>query len=124
MDDLLERAADLFNRKLYFECHDLLEEAWAEEKGDDRAFLQGLIHVSVGLYHLAAGNTTGAMNLMRSGIEALEPFTPSRYGLDVAGLLERAQICLDKSERLRGGERLAWTEDDVPAMRFEDSRAR
>ncbi|HXV61626.1 MAG TPA: DUF309 domain-containing protein [Vicinamibacteria bacterium] len=126
MDDsnLLERAAGLFNRKLYFECHDLLEEAWAEEKGEDRKFLQGLIHVSVGLYHLAAGNYTGATNLLRSGIEKLERFAPSRHGLDLTGLLERARTCLDKSERLGAGEHLAWGDDDVPEMRFEEGRAR
>jgi predicted metal-dependent hydrolase len=53
---LLLRAAKLFNRKLYFECHDLLEEAWSEARGEDRDLLQALIHVSVGLYHVAAGN--------------------------------------------------------------------
>ncbi|HJS73266.1 MAG TPA: DUF309 domain-containing protein, partial [Vicinamibacteria bacterium] len=54
--DLLLRAAELFNKKMYFECHDLLEEAWSEAKGEDRELLQALIHVSVGLYHVAAGN--------------------------------------------------------------------
>ncbi len=29
LNDVLAKASELFNRKLYFECHDILEDAWA-----------------------------------------------------------------------------------------------
>jgi predicted metal-dependent hydrolase len=48
---LLSDAADLFNRKLYFECHELLEDAWRESRGEEKQFLQGLIMLSVAMYH-------------------------------------------------------------------------
>ena len=113
---LLVEASELFNRKLYFECHDLLEDAWAGERGEDRAFLQALIHVAVGLYHLAAGNRQGAANLLGSGIEGLAPFLPERHGLDVAALSERASLCLEKCRRALAGEEIEWVPDDVPVM--------
>jgi uncharacterized protein len=116
--ELLLGAADLFNQKLYFECHDLLEDAWSGERGEDRAFLQALIHVSVGLYHLAAGNHQGAANLLERGVEGLEPFLPERSGLDLASLSEKAGVCLDKARRELARETTVWTPEDVPTMKL------
>jgi uncharacterized protein len=115
---LLLEAAELFNKKLYFECHDLLEDAWAGERGEERAFLQALIHVSVGLYHVAAGNHQGAANLLASGVLGLEPFLPERSGLDVASLSAKARVCLDKSRRALAGEAIEWKAEDVPTMQL------
>ncbi|MGH9324502.1 MAG: DUF309 domain-containing protein [Vicinamibacteria bacterium] len=115
---LLVEASALFNRKLYFECHDLLEGAWSESRGEDRGFLQALIHVSVGLYHLAAGNHQGAKNLLERGIAALEPLAPEHAGLDLAGLLPPVRRCLAKSERALSGESIEWEAADVPVMKL------
>jgi hypothetical protein len=114
--EVLERASDLFNRKLYFECHDILEEAWSEARGEDRAFLQSLIHLSVGLYHLAAGNHAGAKSLLERGLEGVSPFLPERDGLDLSSLVERARRCLRKTERALSGEKIEWEPADVPRM--------
>jgi predicted metal-dependent hydrolase len=118
---LLARASDLFNRKLYFECHDLLEDAWAGERGPERDFLQALIRVAVGMYHVAAGNHKGAVSQLGQGLRALEPFRPQRGGLDVESLVAGVRHCLDKSEHAlhvgKGGS-VGWTAHDIPKMRL------
>ncbi len=96
---LLERASELFNRKKYFECHDLLEDAWTGTRGPERDFLQGLIHTAVGMYHIAAENYKGAVSQLGAGVVALERFRPEREGLDVDGLLAGVWRCLEKSEQ-------------------------
>lgn len=116
--ELLAEAARLFNEKLYFECHDYLEDAWQDARGDERAFLQALIHVSVGMYHVAAANHRGAVNLLSRGVDALERFAPSTDGLDVAALVDKASACRDKSKRMLAGEDVAWAVEDVPRMEF------
>jgi predicted metal-dependent hydrolase len=113
---VLRTAAEQFNRKQYFECHDTLEDAWAGERGEDREFLRALIHVSVGMYHVAARNYPGAVNLLASGVEGLSRFTPTRHGLDVSALVEKANRCLAKSRLALGGEEPDWDFDDVPRM--------
>jgi hypothetical protein len=120
---LLAEASDLFNRKLYFECHDLLEEAWSSARGEDRDFLRSLIHVSVGLYHVAASNHRGAASLLKSGIQGLEKFLPARDGLDVLALAETARRCLEKTERALAGETIQWEAEDVPLMRIAPADA-
>jgi len=115
---LLARASELFNRKLYFECHDLLEDAWTDSHGPERDFLQALIHVAVGMYHVAAGNYKGAVSQLGEGVQALERFRPERGGLDVGGLLAGAQRCLEKSEQALAGEAVVWSLGDIPRMNY------
>jgi predicted metal-dependent hydrolase len=114
---LLARAADLFNRKLYFECHDLLEDAWTGERGRERDFLQGLIHLAVGMYHLAADNYEGAVSQLGRGVHQLEPFSPEQDGLDVDALLATTRRCLAKAERALGRtDAIEWHAEDIPRM--------
>jgi len=115
---LLEKASELFNRKQYFECHDLLEDAWTGSRGPERDFLQGLIHIAVGMYHVAAGNHKGAVSQLGAGVVALERFRPEWEGLDVDGLLEGAWRCLEKSEQAEARGSVAWSAEDVPQMGY------
>jgi hypothetical protein len=118
--DVLAQAAGLFNRKHYFECHEVLEDAWMESLGDEKQFLQGLIHIAVGLYHAAAENYKGASNQLEKGIRRLTPSLPARDGLDVAGLVGPSRNALEKVRRGLQGEKVLWNENDVPAMKFRD----
>src|SRR5260370_13907254 len=54
MDELLRKGILLFNNCDFFQCHEVLEEAWTKEVGPRRLFLQALIHVAVGFYHWVA----------------------------------------------------------------------
>jgi predicted metal-dependent hydrolase len=116
---LLSEAASLFNRKLYFECHELLEDAWREALGEDKQFLQGLIMLSVAMYHVAAENYVGAVNVFEKGLARLEPFLPQRDDLDLEGLTETACKALKKAKQGLDGEDVLWTEEDIPSMRLQ-----
>jgi predicted metal-dependent hydrolase len=75
-----------FNRALYFECHDTLEDLWSGLRGPSREFFQGLIQVAVGFHHLGRGNPKGAASVLARGLARLERY-PARYaGLDVEAL--------------------------------------
>jgi predicted metal-dependent hydrolase len=115
---LLAKASELFNRKQYFECHDLLEDAWTGTRGAERDFLQALIHIAVGMYHVAAGNHKGAMSQLGAGIGALEAFRPEREGLDVDQLLVGAMHCLKKSRQAAEGGSITWVAEDIPRMDY------
>ncbi len=118
--EFLSEAAALFNRKHYFECHELLEDVWREALGDEKQFLQGLIHIAVGLYHAAAANYKGASNQLEKGIRRLTPSLPERDRLDVAGLVGPSRKALEKVRRGLKGEEILWSENDVPVMRLRD----
>ena len=70
------------------------------------------------MYHVAAANHQGAVNLLSRALQVLARFAPSTDGLDVAALADKASICLEKSNRLLAGESVEWASEDVPRMEF------
>ncbi len=86
MTDPLQSGVELFNQRKFFECHEVLEEAWKPEQGPRRLFLQALIHLAVGLHHWQRGNPKGAIGQLRKGLRKLEAYLPSREGIDTARL--------------------------------------
>lgn len=64
MTDKRIEGRDLFLAGKYFEAHDCWEEAWQEETGTGKMFLQALIQISVALYHASSDNFSGAVSLL------------------------------------------------------------
>ena len=62
---------ELFNREQFYECHDVLEEIWLEEVGEERLFLQGMIQVAVAFYHYQNGKRGAARSMLKLALEKL-----------------------------------------------------
>lgn len=116
---LLAEAADLFNRKHYFECHELLEDEWRGALGDEKQFLQGLILIAVGMYHAAAENYAGAVNVLEKGLSRLETFLPEKDGVDLDQLCAVSRKALEKARHGLVGQEIHWTAEDVPTMNVQ-----
>jgi len=77
------KGIDEFNQRLFFECHETLEEIWLEEHGEERRFYQGIIQIAAGYFKLEQGVPAGAIKLWHTGLEKLEPYAPVYLGIDV-----------------------------------------
>jgi predicted metal-dependent hydrolase len=86
VDPHLAHAVELFNRREFFVCHEVLEEIWTHERGPRRLFLQSLIHFAVAFYHDQRGNPVGATRQLRKGLRKLARSLPECEGIDTAGL--------------------------------------
>ncbi|MET0502010.1 MAG: DUF309 domain-containing protein [Candidatus Binatia bacterium] len=76
-----------FNRGLFFECHETLEEIWLEEHGEERKFYQGIIQIAAGYFKWEQKVPAGAIKLWHSGLEKLEPYGPVYLGIDVVSFV-------------------------------------
>lgn len=83
----VDRAIALWNERLFFEVHEVLETEWMRATGGERQALQGLIQIGVALHHHAHGNARGARTLMHEGRERMAANPAALPTLDVAGLL-------------------------------------
>jgi hypothetical protein len=100
--ETLDAAAMLFDARLYFEVHELLEPSWQGAAGEPREALQGLIQVAVGYQHLANGNLDGGRALLVEGASRLvarrvatvdvEPFARAVLAAVAGGSPERASV--------------------------------
>lgn len=78
---------NLINQGDYFQAHEVLELAWRNEQKKQRQLYQGLVQVSVLLYHLARGNTRGALKLLKKALLNLTPFVGAATTLDIPRLV-------------------------------------
>jgi predicted metal-dependent hydrolase len=88
---LLESGVAEFNAGLFYACHDTLEELWMGLRGEARSFVQGLIQIAVGFYHLGNANHTGAARLLGRGLDRLSPYPAGYAGLDTDALRRAAE---------------------------------
>ncbi len=97
-DPRLIKGIDEFNQRLFFECHETLEEIWQEDHGEDRKFYQGIIQIAAGYFKWEQGVPAGAMKLWRMGLEKLEPYGPVYLGINVESFLEAIRDNLTQLE--------------------------
>ena len=81
-------AAALWNERLFFEVHEVLEAVWKTAAGATRQALQGVIQIAVAYHHLMHGNRRGARSLLVEGRSRLASVPATTLpALDVAALL-------------------------------------
>jgi len=121
MIEWIRRGIDEFNRELFFEAHETLEQVWRSEwRQNRRPFYQGLIQLSVGFYHWRNGNRRGAVNLLRRGSTNLAAYAPKFHGIDVSALLSRARECAERIEKDPDGREFGYARHLVPRIGLDD----
>jgi len=94
LTDILEKFCVLWNKRLYFECHELLEKRWMALAGSYRKALQGLIQAAGYFIHLERNAPSAAKKI---GARAIRNIRENRecfpHWLDV----DRICHCIDKN---------------------------
>ena len=86
---------DCFNRQLFYEAHDVLEELWlADRHGLDGDFYKGLIQLAGAFVHIQKNRRGPALALFALARANLEKYPVRHHGLDrqaVLGLVAQWQ---------------------------------
>lgn len=114
----LEAGIDRFNRREYFEAHEVWEDRWNEEAGDSRRFLQGLIQVAAGLYKLQCRAPPGAVKLLGAGIEKLKPYGERYCGVDLRALAYAADHWRRAAEAMLTSGNTDFDPNQLPAIAY------
>jgi len=96
----------LFNRREFFEAHEVLEQAWNEEAGPARELYRGLLQVAVAYLQIERRNYTGALKMFLRLRQWLDPLPEVCRGVAVAQLRAEALAARAALEAL-GPERIA-----------------
>jgi predicted metal-dependent hydrolase len=90
-----------FNQRLYYEAHDVLEDLWLGEKGENHGYFKGLIQLAGAFVHLQkqaqrpdhpkdGRRLRPAVRLFHLAIHNLEKFQPAHLRLDVRHVIKLA----------------------------------
>jgi len=93
-EKLFTSGLNLFNDKKFYDAHEYWEELWLEYYLEDKKFIQGLIQMTVGYYHLTTGNIRGARSLLNKSLDKMKMFSPFNRGIDIDQIIELIEISL------------------------------
>ena len=79
---------ECFNRQLFYEAHDVLEELWlADKQGPNHSFYKGLIQLAGAFVHLQKNRLRPAASLFKLARANLGKYSPVHERLDLAKIL-------------------------------------
>jgi hypothetical protein len=83
-----------YRRAEFFLAHEHWESVWLELHEPEKSFLQALIQIAVAFHHLQAGNSAGAVSLLRRALRRIELLPESFGGIAVMHLCTEARVWL------------------------------
>jgi predicted metal-dependent hydrolase len=110
---------DCFNRQLFYEAHDVLEDLWLKDRrGAAGNFYKGLIQLAGAFVHLQKNRLRPAAALFKLALANLEKYPRTYEHLDLQAVLKLAQKWLDELER-NDFSLNPLTAADVPQLTLE-----
>ena len=76
-----------FNEKKYYDAHEHWEDLWSDYRLPDAKFVQALIQLAVGYFHITNNNKNGALGLLNKCKPKFELYLPSCRGIDIQRIL-------------------------------------
>lgn len=98
-EEALRLGIEYFNRRRFFQAHEMWEEAWHPSPAPERDFWQGITQIAVGFTHFQRGNAKGAATLLRRGCRKLDSYGESFHGVPLRDLAAAARAAADVIER-------------------------
>ena len=89
-----------FNRQLFYEAHDVLEEMWLpQRKGPNGSFYKGLIQLAGAFVHLQKERLKPSAALLKLAQTNLQPYPADHEGIKTLHILELINHWLQLLER-------------------------
>jgi len=89
-----------FNRQLFYEAHDVLEDLWlADRKGPDGDFYKGLIQLAGAFVHLQKYRLQPSAALFRLARQNLEKYPLQHHQLDLMVVRQQIEFWLYQLEQ-------------------------
>ncbi len=80
-----------FNERRFYDAHEYWEKLWVNHKLKDAKFIQGLIQLAVGYFHLFNQNLNGARSMVRKSIGKFDSFEIVR-DIDSPALVDEIKL--------------------------------
>ena len=110
---------DCFNRRLFYEAHDVLEHLWLQDKhGPNGAFFKGLIQLTGAFVHLQKNRLHPAAALFKLAHANLDKYPRIHESLNLTTTCELAQEWLNQLERTQFSVN-PLTDQSAPELKLE-----
>jgi sugar phosphate isomerase/epimerase/predicted metal-dependent hydrolase len=114
----VRKGIQLFNQRMFYEQHEVIEHEWHAERSGVRRLYQGLLQIGVGFHHVVNGNYRGALTLLNEGSDKVAAFTPIALGIDTGRLVRETQDCIEQLTVLGEHNIRAFDSSCIPLIHF------
>ena len=101
---LFKKGLNSFNKGEYYDAHEHWEDLWSDYRLTDAKFIQALIQLAVGYFHITNNNKNGALGLLNKCKPKFELYRPKCRGIDVELIIQQVNLsikCLNNIEEMK-----------------------
>ena len=99
---------ELYNKRKFYEAHEIWEDLWTEYRQADDKFIQALIQLSVGYFHISNINKRGAVSLFNKSLSKFELFKGIHRKINVDLIIKNIKFTLNSLEKVDKIEDFNW----------------
>ena len=108
-DELFKNGLNAFENHQFYDAHEYWEDLWSDYRLVDAKFIQGLIQLSVGYFHISNSNKNGARGLLNKCIPKLIDYRPEYRNIDIENILTSVNKTLEYLEKIEDMKDFDWT---------------
>ena len=97
-EQLVNDGISYFNNERFWECHEALEGAWKQSKGEEKELIQGLILVAAALVHYQKAEDDIRLSVLGRALEKLNDKSGQYCRINVDDVKQKVIEILDKKE--------------------------
>ena len=97
-EELVKDGISYFNNERFWECHEALEGAWKQSKGEEKELIQGLILVAAALVHYQKAEDDICLSVLGRALEKLRDKSGQYCRINVDDVKQKVIEMLDKKE--------------------------
>ncbi len=114
------QAISLFNRRYYWETHEVLENLWLEEVGATKTFYQALIQGAAALYHVLNANPRGVIKLSQDSLAKIKGPQDNPWEIDLTPLIYALNSYKTQAEEILGNTRSGFDYASLPKLQLDE----
>ena len=107
-DDLYNKGINSFAEHEFYDAHEHWEDLWSDYRLKDAKFVQALIQLSVGYFHITNNNKNGALGLLNKCITKFEQYLPSHRGVNVKYILDQVDKSIIEVNNIESMNKFNW----------------
>ena len=107
-DDLYNKGVEAFEKHEFYDAHEHWEDLWSDYRLKDAKFVQALIQLSVGYFHITNSNINGANGLLRKCIPKFEMYLPEKRGIKIEKILIQVNASLENLRLIDNIQDFNW----------------
>ena len=97
-EQLVKDGVSYFNNERFWECHEALEGAWKQSKGEEKELIQGLILVAAALVHYQKAEDDICLSVLGRALEKLHDKSGQYCRINVDDVKQNVLTMLDKKK--------------------------